>query len=1081
MAKSSDYKDAIKALRAIAPNSGLPSYAPLTDEAAIRFNNAWAYGGSAWSSAGEGGGGGSWYDPLKSFGTAALNTLSVPQAAAFTTISKLLEGAGVKGEGAMEWSDALGGFSENYRGFDEILGQLGVRDSASRRAVGMGFDIVADPLWLVAPAKVARTAGQATKLPADLSNLRGLDRMTNVRRPVAPVVDRMTNVRPAATTEPVVAADRMTNTPEGIQALRDIGDIPRATGPDPATVQRVPAPTEDLFGDAADLLSPQATKTASKFQKDAMHEKYSAKYNLGVRVGLGRFKKNIDTKVRYPSRALNSMSGAWARAISMLPSEQAAHALRRSEREMSDLTERFIKDVQREKGISEQQAALMTLGAAIRNVALNIEGAKNLDDAEKLIDGLRSIRGADGNRIWTPEMDEIINQFSDRWVDWRRTNGGGFDEARPVGSYSPQMPSAATRARFNEFRTPSDSFLRSMVGNQPIADESRSFGSIFNYYTQDSFKEMLKDIGITDNVADNLTAQLDDFLRAQDEQAFFRNVAEANGATDSPYIGFRGVQKTFPDGKAYDPELNFFTIAAAKESSERSRALDNQIAELFSDLGFITLKRTPTGGRVASVNEKAVLDEGLKQAQKMYKVYLGAKRQRIVNPDDTKPITERLLKFTSLTKVAFTSPWPTHYTNNMLGDLFNSSIEGTFRDAVRNAKTDFLVAGKGVKEGQEGTYRLRAGDKYARLSNYESEAYKQTFKIGDKEYSGAQLLALSHLVGLGRGLIGENVVNLYADLNAAYRMFEATKNPFQKYWRFMQRQNIAREDAIRFRTFVRHMERGADPFEAQARTIEGIFDYGALTRFEKLALRNLLLFYTWMRLNTPFQMRGMAKKPALYNAVGDIERDRPKMPNEPDYISELGGIAVPGLGMLTFGAPWADLYRLPTIPGVGGPDSQGFTDAVRQNILSSLNPVLKVPTELATNTSFFSGGKIEKYPGELKPTKMPFLAGLLNMFEVGEPARSRKGGEMAPAVPAKLAYFLDQSGPYATNVQRFFGPPDKNVSEPLIDLPLLLAGLKRTVPNPDWERQQAVKAASRKAAETRRKNATAQNPNYSGR
>jgi hypothetical protein len=148
--KSSDYKDAIKALRAIAPNSGLPDYAPQTNEAAIRFNNAWGFGGSPWDSSEGYSTGSSWYDPLKSFGKGALNALSVPQAAAFTSISKLLEGMGVEGEGAMDWSDALGGFSENYRGFDEILGQLGVEDSASRRAVGLGFDIVADPLWLIA-------------------------------------------------------------------------------------------------------------------------------------------------------------------------------------------------------------------------------------------------------------------------------------------------------------------------------------------------------------------------------------------------------------------------------------------------------------------------------------------------------------------------------------------------------------------------------------------------------------------------------------------------------------------------------------------------------------------------------------------------------------------------------------------------------------------------------------------------------------------------------------------------------------------------------------------------------------------
>jgi len=1079
--KSSDYKDAIKALRAIAPNSGLPDYVPQTNEESIRFNNAWGFGGSPWDSAEGYSTGDSWYDPLKSFGKGALNVLSVPQAAAVTTISKLLEGAGVKGEGAMDWSDALGGFSENYRGFDELLGQLGVEDSAGRRAVGLGLDIVADPLWLFAPAKVLRTVDKVTELPGDIAKLRqigpgavddvprqiGPGAVDNVPRQISPPAprqiesgtDNVPAVRGSEVDEPMPTYNVSVDY-DNITPLRDIGEVYRA-GAAPGGA-RTPE-GGPLFNE---FLDPEAAREFGPKIVEKMGEKYSAKYNVGIRLGLGKFKKTLDTKVHYPSRALDSMSGAWARAISMLPSEQAAHALRRSEREMSDLSERFIRDLQKQHNLSDEQAGLMSLAAAVRNAALDFEGAKTLDDAEELINVLRQMRGANGEALWTPAMDNIINSFGDRWVQWRQVTGGGFDEARPRGSYSPQMPSTETREMLNKYRRPSDSFVRSMSGSQPIADEARSFGSMFNYYTTDSFKKMLGELGIADEAAELFTTKLDEFLKAQDATSYFRALA---ADADEPFVGFRQTDRVFPDGPAYRPETNFFSIAAAKESSERSRLLDNQITDLFEGLGFI--KKDRFGNADLNMNK------GLEQAQKMYRIYQDAMRQRILSNTELTSLKERALKFTSLTKIAFTTPWPSHFVNNMLGDITNSSVEGTFLSALRNAKSNLLVAGKPAADG---SYRLRRGDKFARLSNYEKEQLTKTFKIGDTEYTGEELLALAHLVGLGRGLVGENVVNLYADLNSAYKMFESTRNPFQQYWRFMQRQNIAREDAIRFRTWVRHMERGADPIEAGFKTIEGIFDYGALTRIEKLYLRNLLLFYTWMRLNTPFQVRGMAKKPGLYSAFGDIERDRPKMPNEPDYISDLGGINIPGVGLFTFGAPWADLYRLPTLPGLGGPDRQGLTESFRQNILSSLNPIAKVPLELATNTSMFSGGKIEKYPGELKPTKMPFLAGLLNQFGVGEAARTRKGGEMTAAVPANIAYLLDQTGPFATNTQRFFGPEDKSPGNGL-DLALLLAGLKRTVPNPDWERQQAVKAASRQAAETRRKNATSTNPNYSGR
>ena len=230
-------------------------------------------------------------------------------------------------------------------------------------------------------------------------------------------------------------------------------------------------------------------------------------------------------------------------------------------------------------------------------------------------------------------------------------------------------------------------------------------------------------------------------------------------------------------------------------------------------------------------------------------------------------------------------------------------------------------------------------------------------------------------------------------------------------------------------------------------------------------MRNILLFYTWIKRNALLQAQGMVERPGLYNALfANFERTREKYANEPEYFGKAGAIPTP-FGNLTMGSPWADIHRW-----------ELTWDGFRKEVLGSVTPPVRVPIELMGNFKAFTGGRIKDYEGERTPSWMAAIAAMtgsnLGPLNVG-PTTVKAGGESAMGMEAKTAYALSQiTGPQGSWLQRAFSNPDHEGTDRTLLMALNALGIKPQQNKPEsFARAAKYLAAKKKADETRRKGA----------
>lgn len=221
-----------------------------------------------------------------------------------------------------------------------------------------------------------------------------------------------------------------------------------------------------------------------------------------------------------------------------------------------------------------------------------------------------------------------------------------------------------------------------------------------------------------------------------------------------------------------------------------------------------------------------------------------------------------------------------------------------------------------------------------------------------------------------------------------------TNNPAMKAlngYGWAMRMGTRQSDTFtRLAGMIYQLRQGRSFDEAAVMVKKFYFDYFELTSFERNVMKRIIPFYTWMRKNIPLQLEMMIKNPRELARISDAMNAAAGEPinwsEQPEYIQEAGAFPLGNLNhYLSPNLPYSDLSR-------GIPNFE-----TAKNWLSAVNPIIRAPIELTTNTQWFNGRPIENYGGEQRD--LP-LAGLLRSLGIETPTVSKRGaGYLADQIP----------------------------------------------------------------------------------
>ena len=1017
-------------------------------------------------------GGGGIQGTFGSIGKNLLNTLSVPQAALFTLIQKGGHAVAPSSVSDASWKNLVGGFrGKGYRGGAGLLTGFGVDDKSARKWGGLALDIVADPLNIVGggliakgakgarsassaddifksakpvsegrrvlskeertalgkaltsrvPAisltgdktQVARTLRKAQKNKKRTSGLKGvLDEhsyLETLQQAIAKAVKQHKKVKPlreeAAQIERGLRKDALSRIfPTD---ARPAEFLPRVIEQGPK-YKRMDKKRRSLFAqtvkqplpgrDPGKVLDEAGILTGAKGGYESLGRSLreqatrGATHNYSFDIGIGKWKKKFDTG-RQAGKAADLTSDVARHYFKLNPAQKIAFGLRRSTRDLGEGAVTALGRYGDELGLNKADSY------TIYNVGL----VQRADAAEglKLKEELR----AAGQ--WSDKHDQALDYILKSGRQLAKDEGVKLEadilkkKQVTLEKLQERLAQTSDPAKKNKIENKIDQLNLEI---QPLLGRGDYIHQMPNEQTMKQYEQALRDAGRSGEIKPGMEYDPNRISSTNPEVA--KQFHPVSSTTEADYRG-QMAQSGMEAG-----QIDFLAerVGQILGFAETPALMKHGGVKYVPEWDAFMVHGDRMKGHYAKLAEQEI-DKLIREGVPAH-VFKGFNVSGAPGAIGAGDKGYRLQQGIAYMKLIFTTINPSHYVNNVAGDYINRMVNGNVRHL--------------------GTKAYLPKSQIRKLSTEDQNALKATFKIGDKDYTGAELLAISRLAGLGRGYVG-------TDINDMVNILHHGKNPMAVMGRF----NLNRENAQRLETWAKHMRAGDDPFSAAAKTLRVHFDYAQLTDFERVWMRNLLLFYTWLKRNSLLHASGMLTRPGLYQAYGDIERNREAYANEPEYYGKQGAITLPGIGNLFFANPMNDIYKWDL-------SQQGL----RQNILSAITPPARIPLEILSNKNFFTGANIEAYTDQKKPY---WLAALLG---------SQTTVDGKPAMDAQLIHVLSSIlGPQATNAQTVY---DKDPGA--LNSVLRFLGLPRPqVNDPEKFAEQAKARETRKKADATRK------------
>lgn len=199
--------------------------------------------------------------------------------------------------------------------------------------------------------------------------------------------------------------------------------------------------------------------------------------------------------------------------------------------------------------------------------------------------------------------------------------------------------------------------------------------------------------------------------------------------------------------------------------------------------------------------------------------------------------------------------------------------------------------------------------------------------------------------------------------------------------------------------FASQISRGMDFDDAYESVNKYLFDYSDLTGFEKETMKRIFPYYTWLRKNAPLQLESMLEYPEKYRNVSKVMAGISNSNNQEDrmedkYTSDFAQDWVQTPLSSKEGNPIIFNPNLPVQDLNRIPDPSNPRGTIG-DVISQMNPLLKVSLEQATNHNFFFDNKIVKSDDNELMSRIDHILSQFSMYNTGKNIGMNEGTDRA--------------------------------------------------------------------------------------
>ena len=206
----------------------------------------------------------------------------------------------------------------------------------------------------------------------------------------------------------------------------------------------------------------------------------------------------------------------------------------------------------------------------------------------------------------------------------------------------------------------------------------------------------------------------------------------------------------------------------------------------------------------------------------------------------------------------------------------------------------------------------------------------------------------------------------------------------------------------RFMFFVTNIESGKTFEQSRDIVNKYMLDYSDVTAFEQSVMKRIIPYYTWMKKNASIQLSEMIQNPHKYQVIAKISRGIENMSDrearvEQRYLNDfaLDWIQLP----FKIRGKWGQMEQAmwnPAMPYMDVskyPLTTNLSDLAKA-LIPNVNPLLKVPVEIATNHNTFFDDEIVKEGANPTATRIDYAMSQLTPYSMAKDFTEKSGTDL---------------------------------------------------------------------------------------